>query len=147
MGDKKKGKYKFKFGVNPDTIALLYISVCYRVDLVSLLLLYEKFGRDVFYFFFILSGKTITFPRALRFLKVLEFSQTVSGDIKKGKSLDGYMNSSQFKETFALVKQLYREGERSGVEGDTNKSGCFEYEMDVVNGEDGQVDIRVDGES
>ena len=147
MRSKKRGKYKFRFGVNSDTIALLYISVCYRVDLVSLLLLYEKFGRDVFYFFFILSGKTITLPRALRFLEVLEFSQAVSGDIKNGKNLDGYNNSPQFRDTFELVKKLYKEGKRSGVEGDTNKSGCFEYEMDVVNGEDGQVDIRVDGES
>lgn len=45
---------------------LLVLSTLYRMNLRILLFLYEKFGIDVFYIFYMFAGKEVRFPSELR---------------------------------------------------------------------------------
>lgn len=137
MKHKTKSKYNFKFSNTPDTVALVYIATTYRLDLVSLLLLYEKYGRDIFYFFFILSGKSVTFPKATRFLRILDFAREVSQSLEDDRKLQV---KPQFKEAYKRINDLFISNKSNSL-----KDGYFEHVMEIMNNESGNLDINTDG--
>lgn len=47
-----------KTRVNQDVIVLYMMSKKYKIDLLSLLILYEVYEKDIFLFFYIMSGKS-----------------------------------------------------------------------------------------
>ena len=103
MLNKKKlgGRYEFQFDISSDTIALIYFAERYRFDLITLLLLYEKFGRDVFYFFFMLAGRKIMFPKANKFLNITEFCKNVTRELLEGKPAT--INNKEYKAVYDSV--------------------------------------------
>ena len=71
-------EYDVKFQVDKTTISLIYLAEVYHLDLTTLLLLYDRLGEDVFYFFYLFSGKQVSFPRSNKLLKILKFGAAVS---------------------------------------------------------------------
>ena len=137
MVDKKKlgGRYEFNFNISSDTVALIYFAERYKFDLVSLLLLYEKYGRDVFYFFFILSGMKITFPKANKFLKIMEFCRSVTKEITEGKK--AVINNVEYKQVYDSVMDKLTEDENGKR---------FQYSLRVMNNDIGRIDIEANAE-
>lgn len=68
--------------LNKHTIALYYISKTYSIDLKILLFLYEKYGADVFYFFYLFSGKKIAVFSESRMNNVFKFCDNALNIIK-----------------------------------------------------------------
>lgn len=134
MVDKNKlgGIYEFNFDVNSDTIALIYLSERYKLDLLSLLLLYEKFGRDVLYFFFLLSGRAMTFPKASKLLRVLEFCESVHKNITEDKPIQ--FSNTEYKSVFERIKAKL-------------KGKMFSHCIRVYNNESGEINFRFDDTS
>lgn len=137
MVDKKKlgGRYEFSFDVNSDTIALIYLSERYKLDLLSLLLLYEKFGRDVFYFFFLLSGRATTFPKASKLIRVLDFCSNVQKNILSNKPIE--LGNSEYKSVFDSVMS------KLVTTPDNQKK--FTHCIRVYNNESGEFNFKFNG--
>lgn len=56
---------------------MFYLSQITRMDLVSLVLLFEKLGTGIYYLFYLLSKKKISFPSEANLLKAIKFSDVV----------------------------------------------------------------------
>ena len=134
MLNKKKlgGRYEFQFDISSDTIALIYFAERYRFDLITLLLLYEKFGRDVFYFFFMLAGRKIMFPKANKFLNITEFCKNVTRELLEGKPAT--INNKEYKAVYDSVMDKVIEDEK-GVK-------RFSHSIRVYNNETGRFDFE-----
>ena len=125
MLNKKKlgGRYEFQFDISSDTIALIYFAERYRFDLITLLLLYEKFGRDVFYFFFMLAGN--------KFLNITEFCKNVTRELLEGKPAT--INNKEYKAVYDSV--MDKVVEENGVK-------RFSHSIRVYNNETGRFDFE-----
>jgi len=123
------GKYDIRFDVSGDTVPLIYLGEVYRIDLPYLLFLYEKYGKDLFFFFYLFSGKQISFPKATRFIKIMEFSQDV---MKHYPDITSYVpKTEQGKRVFKKLLSLYSEEEK-----------CFKLEMKIANERTGKINIK-----
>lgn len=85
-----KGDPRFvDLNISPEVLTLFYLSQITRIDLMSMVLLFEKIGSSLYYLFYILSKKKISFPSEANLLKAIKFSDTV-------ESLDNpYENSNK----------------------------------------------------
>ena len=78
------GKVCVRFVRSEDTVKLIYLSEIYKIDLFLLLLLYEKLGKDLFFFFYLFAGRQVTFPRSRKFLQICQSSKTLIEQMDKG---------------------------------------------------------------
>lgn len=58
----------------PETLTLFYLSKITKIDLVTLTLLFEKMGTSLYYLFYMLAKKKISFPSEANLLKAIKFS-------------------------------------------------------------------------
>jgi hypothetical protein len=73
-----KGDQKFvDLNISPEVLTMFYLSQITRIDLMSMILLFEKMGTSLYYLFYILSKKKISFPSEANLLKAIKFSDTV----------------------------------------------------------------------
>lgn len=70
--------------INRDVMLLLMFSALLKLDLRVLLYLYEKYGEDLWFFFFMLGGKKLSFPKHSVMYKVFKFVDFVLGGKKIG---------------------------------------------------------------
>lgn len=76
-------RYKYEIDLNTDVLLLVYLAQAYRMDLESLILLYDRIGKDIFYVFFLLSGKSVIMPKHTKFVKIRNFVDNVYSFMKK----------------------------------------------------------------
>lgn len=69
--------------VNRTTCVLFYFSRAFNLDFSYLYFLYKKFGEDVFYFFYMLSGKKISIPKEEKFIAMFQSADSVFEKITK----------------------------------------------------------------
>ena len=67
---------KLTFEANRDTAAVLYLSEVYNIDRDVMLLLYDRYEKDVFLFFFLFAQIKTTFPSASKLGKVLSMCES-----------------------------------------------------------------------
>lgn len=98
--------YIAKTKINRDVIVLYMLSKKYKIDLLSLIVLYEIFGKDVFLFFYVLSttnsdvdivGKTleelelgdslINFPKESNLKLMFTKAQKISDALRRNTSV------------------------------------------------------------
>lgn len=105
-------EYDVKFQVDKTTISLIYLAEVYHLDLTTLLLLYDRLGEDVFYFFYLFSGKQVSFPRSNKLLKILKFGEDVRDGLRKGQPLESVPVSEQERRVLDKIKELYSPDKR-----------------------------------
>ena len=71
--------------LNKDIALCVYLSIALNIDLLTLIFLYEKYNKDLFYFFYLFSGKKLTIPTPTRFHAMVKQSDTLLKEIKKNK--------------------------------------------------------------
>lgn len=96
------GLYKVRFDLNQDTAALIYLASTYSMDLPSLLFLYEKYGRDTFYFFYLLAGKNFVFPKTSKLLRIIGAAKNM-----KHTSREGNFKTEQERKVVRIIKDMY----------------------------------------
>jgi len=67
--------FEIEFDVNATVRALVYLSEAYRLDLLTLLLLYDRYENDIFYFFFMLAGRKISIPKFSKLTRIQTFAE------------------------------------------------------------------------
>jgi len=122
------GSLKARFEVNKDTVALVYLAEIYRMDLMSLLLLYEKYDKDVFFFFYLLAGRQVTFTKVTKFQRILLSSLDLIDKLEEGS--DEEPKTEQEKQVFARLKEYYNAEDQ-----------VFEITYPLVNDATGAIDI------
>lgn len=73
----KEGLKYVDLNISPETLTIFYLSQITRIDLITLTLLFEKLGTGLFYLFYMLSKKKISFPSEANLLKAIKFSDIV----------------------------------------------------------------------
>jgi hypothetical protein len=68
--------------IDQDAVLLLWVAERFKVDLRILLFLFDKYGKDLWFFFFLLAGLSVTFPRVEKFLKAVKDVQAVFSEMK-----------------------------------------------------------------
>jgi len=63
--------------IDQDAVLLLYLAEKLKADLRILLFLYDKYGKDIWFFFYMLAGVVVKFPSVERFLKIIRDIQIV----------------------------------------------------------------------
>lgn len=101
--EKEKNKVKVLFRVNGDTTALIYLSEIYHIDLVTLVFLYEKYKKDLFFFFYMFAGLQSNHPKASKLLKILQFSKQF---VKSGMN-EALVKSEQERRVVERAKEYY----------------------------------------
>lgn len=82
------GTFEIEFKIDTTVRSLVYISEAYRLDLLTLLLLYDRFGEDLFYFFYLFAGRKISIPKFAKLTKIQMFSHNfanINPDTLKSK--------------------------------------------------------------
>lgn len=69
--------------INRTTCILFYLSRVLNLDLPYLYFLYKKFGEDMFYFFFMMSGKKMSIPREDRLVNHFKNADIIYEKITK----------------------------------------------------------------
>ena len=115
-----------EFDLNEDTIILVYLSHVYSIDIEQLLLLYEKYDKDVFYFFYLFTKSKVEFPTASKLSNIILYSRNIH---KYFKNSDNYIfKSKQEQEVFSYILKFYN-----------NYSNKFCFRVNVGDGELGYV--------
>jgi len=58
--------------LDQDALLLLWVAEKFRVDLRVLLFLFDKYGKDLWFFFYMFAGLTVKFPGLERFLRAVK---------------------------------------------------------------------------
>jgi hypothetical protein len=102
---KKKVTYEYEIKINKDILMVLYLSYMYRLDLESMILLYERLGKDLFLVFFMFSGKNIVLPKHTRFVKIHNFVIDLLKKIDSDEEIE--LKTLQEKNFKSFVDSLY----------------------------------------
>lgn len=76
----------FSISVDEITCSLFYLSAQYGFDYKSLLLLYERFGRDLMYIFYMLSDEHVKFPSSEEMIKANRMGKRLRDQLVNGDS-------------------------------------------------------------
>jgi hypothetical protein len=63
--------------IDQDAVLLLWVAERFKVDLRILLFLFDKYGKDLWFFFYLFAGLTVRFPGVERFLRMVKDVQAV----------------------------------------------------------------------
>lgn len=73
---KEERKY-VDLNICPEMLTIYYLSKITRVDLITLTLLFERLGTSLYYLFYMLAKKKISFPSEANLLKAIKFTDIV----------------------------------------------------------------------
>lgn len=96
------------YTVNRDILLLLAISLLFKFDLSLLLYLYEKYDKDLWFFFFMLSGRRLVFPSVGLLYKLFKYVDKLYESLitSDGSNLDvSVKTSSKRLQYFTTVLQ------------------------------------------
>jgi len=68
--------------IDQDAVLLLWVAERFRIDLRVLLFLFDKYGKDLWFFFYLFAGLTVKFPSLERFLRAVKDVQRVLSGMK-----------------------------------------------------------------
>jgi len=68
--------------IDQDGVLLLWLAEKYRIDLRVLLFLFDQYGKDVWFFFYLFAGMVVKFPSIERLLKAVKDVQAVLSGVK-----------------------------------------------------------------
>lgn len=125
--------YEFKIEFNEDTVSLVYFAEVYHVDVLTMFLLYSKFGKDLFLIFHMFAGNQVSFPKHSKMHRILQRSTDLVKMIDTG---DGA--TEQEKKVISRLRDMFRDeedGEKLVIEMNTNSSGAGEINIKIT-GED-----------
>jgi hypothetical protein len=63
--------------IDQDAVLLLWVAERFKVDLRVLLFLFDKYGKDLWFFFYLFAGLEVKFPRVEKFLRMVKDVQVV----------------------------------------------------------------------
>lgn len=63
--------------ISPEILTLYYLSYITKIDLLTLTLVFEKLGTSLYYLFYMLAKRKISFPSEANLLKAIKFTETV----------------------------------------------------------------------
>lgn len=63
--------------ISPEILTLFYLSCITKIDLLTLTLIFEKIGTSLYYLFYMLAKRKISFPSEANLLKAIKFTETV----------------------------------------------------------------------
>lgn len=69
------GTFEIEVKANENIFALVYLSELCSMDLLTLLMLYNKYGEDLFFIFFLLSGKKVAIPKITKLARIKAFAK------------------------------------------------------------------------
>jgi hypothetical protein len=110
-------------------ISLLGLSQILHMDFGTLALLYEKYGVDVLYFFYLLAGSSIKLPRISRLQQLFEESGKIAKAFDSGSDYDP--ESLRNKTLLRAVCGMYDVGthklkvELEVIDGDRSNTGIL----------------------
>lgn len=87
--------------INPVVLSLFYLSSICKIDLITLVLLFEKLGDKMYYLFYLMSKRKFTFPSEVNLIKAINFSNTYR--VLNNKYLD---NSSISEKDLYIFNEL-----------------------------------------
>lgn len=90
-------------------LSLLYLAKVYRLDLITLLFLFRKYGDEVLYFFYMFAGLRCVFPKPARLSKIFAVSEEMGKCLNTGKEFQSVR--VQEKEVFSYISEYYNESE------------------------------------
>jgi len=112
--------------IDQDAVLLLWVAERFKVDLRVLLFLFDRYGKDLWFFFYLFAGLTVKFPSLEKFLKAVKDVQRVFNGMKVdsaiGKFTEKVMAEGRVKfdlnnrERFVLGRLGLYEGESEGKE-------------------------------
>lgn len=73
-----------KFPINREVVSLLYFSKITGIPFDEIILLHKEMGRGLFFMFYMLEGKKISFPSLKKFCGILSSSDKVSRGLLSG---------------------------------------------------------------
>jgi hypothetical protein len=68
--------------IDQDAVLLLWVAERFKVDLRVLLFLFDKYGKDLWFFFYLFAGLVVKFPSLEKFLKAVKDVQKVFSGMK-----------------------------------------------------------------
>jgi len=84
----EKIQYSYEVEPTPVVLFLIYLSHVYRLDLETLLLLYDRIGEDVFFVFYLFSGKSFIMPKYSKMFKINKFVSDVCDSLDTDKEVE-----------------------------------------------------------
>lgn len=126
------GKYRFEFEANRETILLVYLHEVYKLDLLTMVFLYEKFGPEIVHVFFLFAGHSLTVPRPSKLVRMMTFSRELSDALENTLEEDNLKDinysSQQEGEVLSKVLELYN-----------HKDQMISVEVEVGDGGEGEI--------
>jgi hypothetical protein len=83
----------------------VYLSTAHNLDLKGLLYLWERYGRDVWLFFYMFSGRDIKLPKMAKYERLHELSIKMMESIIKNKPFETTV--AQEREAYLAQKSLF----------------------------------------
>jgi len=68
--------------IDQDAVLLLWVAEKFKIDLRVLLFLFDQYGKDIWFFFYLFAGMTVKFPSLERLLKAVKDIQAVFSGVK-----------------------------------------------------------------
>lgn len=119
------GKYQIRVKLSRFIIFLIYLHKVYKLDFVPMLLAFEKFGRGMFYFFFIFAGRKIVVPRPTKLIRMVKSSYAMYESFLREEEFEA--TTEQERVVHAYLKSIFdEETQEIVVEGES------EFEKDIV---------------
>lgn len=95
------------FDINRDSIVLIALATICKIDILTLILLYEKYGKDIFYIFYMFQNAKFKFPNQKKLFKLFKIGEELKQLIKK-KDLDSFSpKTKQEQEILNNLKSYY----------------------------------------
>lgn len=104
----KKTCYGYSVVLTPEVVSIVYLAEIYHIDLELLLLLYDRYREDLFYFFYMLAGHQVVIPRHAKLLHVMKFGDDVCKSLVNGQPPD--LKTRQEIQVMERLSGLLREG-------------------------------------
>jgi hypothetical protein len=99
-------QYEIEANLCPEVVFLVYLSETYKIDLESLLLLYDRFREHLFFMLFLFGGKKILIPRHVKLTKFMSQAKKWTDALKRD-DMDGLVVSDQEQKIVTLLKNIY----------------------------------------
>ena len=116
---------KIHFPLNEEVISVIYLADVLSIDRVTLLLLYQKYGRDLFYLVYMLSGKKVSVPQMNRLESIFKSSKDVYKSIQRDEI--SFLENKRDLQLSLSLKSLY-DGEGLVFEYESEQDQDIEYE-------------------
>lgn len=118
-------KCRIKFPLSPELVSAIYLADTLMVDRVTMLLLYHKYGKDLFYIIYMLSGKKLSVPQMNRLESIFKSSSLIYSNLKYDRGL--VLENKRDENLYSSLKRII-EGEEIVFEYESEEEQNIEFE-------------------